>query len=115
MKAKVGKLVAGIIALAWVLLWAQPPLLADELQPAQPPSEQKLPGDLVPEQTPAGQNQSVPYQEYRVGGRLERVTVTRENGFTEIYHNNRTDTVWSAQENELGEVPNMRQWVIRTW
>ena len=115
MKAKTGKLVAGAIALAWVLLWAQPPLLADELQPAQPPSALKLPGDLIPEQTPTGQNQSVPYQEYRVGGRLERVTVPRENGFTEIYHNNRTDTVWSAQENELGEVPNMRQWVIRTW
>lgn len=107
---------AGAIAGLFVLLWAQAPLWADEPQPAQPPqSELKLPGDLISEQTPPGQNQSIPYQEYRVGGRLERVTITRENGLTEIYHNNRTDTVWSAQENELGEVPNMRQWIIGTW
>ena len=76
----------------------------------------RLPAGLTaPQGDPAAQAQSVPYQEYRVGGRLEQVTVTRENGVTEIYRNDRTDTLWSAAEEQIGEVPNMRQWVIGTW
>ena len=88
---------------------------ADEPQPLSPGPGLQLPDDLADDLANGAQEHSVPYQEHRVGGRLERVTVTRENGFTEIYRNNRPDTVWSAQENEIGEVPNMRQWIIGTW
>ncbi len=93
-------------ALVGALAFFPPPASADEpAQPVLPP-----PGDLAPEES-----RSVRYREHRVGGRLERVIITRENGVTELYRNNRADTIWAAQENELGEVPNMRQWIIRTW
>ena len=100
MKNKAKFLITGVLA----LLWAQSPTQAD----GQPGFE--LPDAPAPEK-----NRGIQYQEQRVGGRLERVTVTRENGLTEIYRNNRADTLWSAQENEIGEVPNVRRWVIGTW
>ena len=107
MKKKTKWLIAGLSVLPAVFLLAQQPAAADE-QPAQPGFE--LPDAPAPEK-----NRGIQYQEQRVGGRLERVTVTRENGLTEIYRNNRADTLWSAQENEIGEVPNVRRWVIGTW
>ncbi len=55
------------------------------------------------------------YQEYRVGGRLESITIFRKNQLTEWYRNYRIDTIWAAQENEIGEVPNRREWIIGTW
>jgi hypothetical protein len=55
------------------------------------------------------------YEEIRVGGRLERVTVKRDGGFTEIYKNNRDDTLWDGAEGELGEGRNQRQWKIGSW
>ena len=57
----------------------------------------------------------VPYREYRVGGRLERVVVVHKHGLTETYRNNRADTLWTAAEDAPGEVPNMRRWIIRSW
>ena len=75
------------------------------------PVELKLPDDLAESPSKTG----IAYEEYRVGGRLERVTVTHKNGITEVYKNNRGDTLWNAQENEIGEIPNMREWVIGTW
>lgn len=109
--------------LAWLAV--QQPIPADELpaselpaseleSQSEPQSELRLP-EYPSVENNLAQTRSVPYQEHRIGGRLEQVTVIRENGFTEIYQNNRADTVWSAEENEIGEVPNMRQWVIRTW
>jgi hypothetical protein len=53
--------------------------------------------------------------EYRIGGRLERVTVTRDRGLDETYVNKRNDTLWTAEENELGEVKNVREWTIGSW
>ena len=53
------------------------------------------------------------YHEQRVGGRLERVDIIRKNGITETYRNNRNDTLWAGQENEIGDLPTMRQWIIR--
>ena len=96
----------GAWALAVALLAA--PAFADE--PAEPTEQPdanalNLPDDL----------ERAPYREQRVGGRLESVIITRENGFTEIYRNNRADSIWTSHENELGEIPNMRQWIIRTW
>ncbi|MGI9310648.1 MAG: hypothetical protein ACR2P7_03820 [bacterium] len=52
------------------------------------------------------------YQAQRVGNRLERITILRDNGLDETYRNTRDDTLWNAHENELGEVPIMRQWSI---
>ena len=79
------------------------------------PVELKLPDDLADNLAESPSKTGVAYEEYRVGGRLERVTVTHKNGITEVYKNNRGDTLWNAQENEIGEIPNMREWVIGTW
>jgi hypothetical protein len=55
------------------------------------------------------------YEEVRIGGRLERVTVKHEIGITEIYQNRRDDELWSAGERELGDVQNVRQWKLGGW
>jgi len=96
-------------ALATVL--PAPPAVAAEAAPGL-----KLPDDLkAGNNADAAQPRGIQYREQHIGGRLERVTVTRENGFTETYRNNRGDTIWSAPENEIGEALNMRQWIIRAW
>ena len=64
---------------------------------------------------PGKLRRGVPYREYRVGGRLERVVVVHKHGLTETYRNNRADTLWTAAEDAPGEVPNMRRWIIRSW
>ena len=66
-------------------------------------------------QTTQGQRGFIFYEETRVGGRLERVTVKRDGGFTEFYKNNRKDELWSAPEDDLGEFQNQRQWKIGSW
>jgi len=82
----------------------------------------QLPADLTAAETAPGQStepadapRGIQYRETRIGGRLERVTITRENGWTETYRNNRADTIWSAPSSEIGERANMRRWVIRAW
>ena len=70
---------------------------------------------LFPEDLQVKPRGDLELQEYRVGGRLERVVVTRENGWTEIYQNRRHDTVWSGDETDLGEVQNVRQWRLGSW
>ena len=60
-------------------------------------------------------DKNVPYQEFRVGNRLESVIVRRANLPTETYKNNRSDTVWVAAEVEIGEVPNLRWWTLGAW
>ena len=54
-------------------------------------------------------------EELRVGNRLDRVTVTWENGITEVYQNRRRDTLWTGEDNELGDVQNVRQWRLGGW
>ena len=54
-------------------------------------------------------------EEYRVGGRLERLVVRRDDGVTEIYRNQRNDTLWAADEAGIGDVQNTRQWRIGGW
>ena len=51
-------------------------------------------------------------QEHRVGNRLDRVTVRWNNGITEVYQNERDDTIWFAEEESLGDTPNIRKWRI---
>ena len=67
-------------------------------------------GDITIQQTSKYQ-----LEELRVGGRLERVTVRRNNGLTEIYQNQRNDAVWQSDEEGLGDVPNVRQWKLGGW
>lgn len=105
---KKARRVAAAAALAMAL-----PVLADD----EPP-DLKLPEDMKVAAAPgesAGDKRGLQYFEQRIGGRLERVTVTRDNGFTETYRNHRADAIWSAPENEIGETANMRQWIIRAW
>lgn len=108
------RLTAGAAALAIALALVAPPAVAAEASPGL-----KLPDDLKARETAetaqAAQTRGIQYREQHIGGRLERVTVTRENGFTETYRNNRGDTIWSAPENEIGEALNLRQWIIRAW
>ena len=54
-------------------------------------------------------------QEQRVGNRLDRVTVRWNNGITEVYQNERQDTIWFAEEESLGDRPNVRKWRIGSW
>ena len=54
-------------------------------------------------------------QEHRVGNRLDRVTVKWNNGITEVYQNERDDTIWFAEEESLGDRPNVRKWRIGSW
>jgi len=88
--------------------------LAQETQEVQgvDGEEQQL---LIPEDLTVKENESFELQELRVGGRLERVTVKWNNGVTEVYQNKRKNTVWSAEENELGDAQNVRQWRLGSW
>ena len=70
---------------------------------------------LIPEDLTVKENRNYELHELRIGGRLERVTVKWNNGVTEVYQNNRNDTVWSAEENELGDAQNVRQWRLGSW
>ncbi len=75
----------------------------------------KLPEDLaVQESAPTGSEKFI-VEERRVGTRLERVTVYRDNGIQEVYENREVDSLLGAEEKELGEVPNMRRWTIGSW
>ncbi len=102
------------------LLMLSPPALAAEAaettestestQSTQPPAAQQAAA------TPAAAEKlAISYNEYRVADRLERIAIVRERGFSESYRNKRPDTLWSAEENELGDVPNKRQWIISVW
>ncbi len=130
MKGISGKL-TGVLtaALTAVLMWltVQQLAVADE-QPAQSATESEVPveglvelpiidplSDTLTTNKNLDPEQSIQYREHRVGGRLERATIIHKNGLTEVYQNNRADTIWNAQENEIGEVPNRRQWVIKAW
>lgn len=70
-----------------------------------------------PLETPrAAQNPgALTYSEYRVGGRIENVIVTHKNGWREIFHNNRDDTLWGAGEKQLGDAKNIGRWILRSW
>ncbi len=80
---------------------------------AQETNEATLPP--VPEELTIDQKGEFVVEEYRVGGRLERLIVRRDDGVTEIYRNQRNDTLWAADEAEIGDVQNTRQWRIGGW
>lgn len=83
-----------------------------QISGAQEGNELKLPDDLTIE---AQQSENFELRETRVGHRLDRVTVQWQNGITEVYQNQRNDTIWSAEEDQLGDTPNVRQWRLGSW
>jgi len=99
--ARIARRVAAVMATAMVTVTAAASA-AD-----QPPGLQ-LPDDLQA----AADKRGVQYHEQHIGGRLERVTITRDGGLSETYRNKRADTIWRAPANEIGERVNMRQWII---
>ena len=54
-------------------------------------------------------------EERRIGTRLERVTVHRNNGIDETYEIRKVDSMSANEANELGEVPNVRRWTLGSW
>lgn len=54
-------------------------------------------------------------EEFRSGGRLERVTIERDSGIEEVYQNQRNDALWNGTENELGDAKNVRSWKLGSW
>jgi len=81
---------------------------------ASDPSEEsaiKLPDDL----SLNTEGREVEYETFHAGGRLERLTVRRQSGLTETYENRRDDALWTTEENNLGEIPNVRKWTIGSW
>ena len=51
-----------------------------------------------------------------IGGRLDRVTVERQNGLQEVYQNTDSrNNIWNADETELGHMQNVRQWRLGSW
>ena len=60
-------------------------------------------------------NKKFEIEERRIGGRLERVTVHRSNGIDEVYENREVNSMWLTEENQLGDVPNVRRWTLGTW
>jgi len=112
------RIITGVVsAIAFMLILGIRPdiafltAMAQEVQETQK-EEQQL---LIPDDLTVKKNQDYELQELRIGGRLERVTVKWNNGVTEVYQNKRNDTVWSAEENELGDVQNVRQWRLGSW
>ncbi len=70
---------------------------------------------LIPEDLTIKQSREFQFEELRIGSRLERLTVRHKNGVTEIYQNQRDDSIWFSEEKELGETRNVRQWRIGGW
>ena len=106
---------AALFAALLVMCVLTPP--AATAQSAQP-TQAKQAKQTAAQQTPGAPGKlrrGVAYREYRVGGRLERVVVVHKHGLIETYRNNRADTLWTAAEDALGEVPNMRRWILRSW
>ena len=115
-----GRIKSGIAA-SILLAIAIPVVQAQEQQAQEQVETNQLlvPDDLTiqkrDEAQPGGNVGGLQYEEVRIGGRLERVTVMHEIGITEIYQNRRDDELWSADERELGDVQNVRQWKLGGW
>jgi hypothetical protein len=97
-----------------ISLWMAPVAWSDET------TGLKLPEDIAARESGSDSESVKPVSKYsieesRIGGRLERVTVRRSNGFDEVYENKEVDSMWATEEKELGEVPNMRRWTLGTW
>lgn len=73
----------------------------------------KLPEDLAAKAQTEASTYTV--EERRVGGRLDRVTIRRENGIDETYENTNVDSMWQTEDNELGQTQQMRRWTIGSW
>ena len=93
------------VVLAFVLCCTVKIALAQDQE-----TELQLPEDLTVKQT-----DNYVVDEEWVGGRLERFTIKRNAGITEVYRNQRNDGKWFAEESKLGDTQNVRQWRIGSW
>lgn len=100
----------GCCALALLaLVWLQPSLAEEQQEVSE--NEELLSVEAAAEET-----DSYTIIEYRIGGMLDRITVDRDNGLYEVYRNNNLKSnLWNADETELGDTQNVRQWRLGTW
>lgn len=113
MKSEAMKTAAVTVA---ALILTATAMAADDAPGLRLPADLTATSSALPDESAAADApRGIQYHETHIGGRLERVTITRDNGWTETYRNNRADTIWRAPENEIGENANMRRWVIRAW
>ena len=76
----------------------------------------KLPEDIEARKAETeAREKNIRIEESRIAGKLERVTVRRKNGIDEVYENKNVDSMWLSEENELGDMPNVRRWTIGSW
>ncbi len=82
---------------------------------AQETGALKLPEDIAARSSLGDPNAKYQVEESRIGTRLERITVRRKNGPDEVYENTNVNSMWVTEENELGEIQNVRRWTINSW
>jgi len=115
----------GVVAAVLLAVFAVGTPLVAAAEQTTAPAIQEDPGLKLPDDLAAGAGKSdtgtegptpkFEIEEKRVGGRLERVTVKRSNGIDEVYENKEIDSMFSKEDNELGEVQNVRRWTLGTW
>jgi len=101
--------------IALVMLFIPASGLAHEVPKTGETEELLLEESSTSEQTEQESSESIIIY-YRVGGRLDRVTVERPSGLPEVYQNNNSrNNLWNADESELGDLQNIRQWRLGSW
>ena len=107
-----GKKITGkaVVTIGALMLVAGPALASDQS------GGLKLPEDIAAREAAAeASSRNIQIEESRIAGKLQRVTVRRQNGIDEIYENENVDSMWLSEEKELGDLPNVRRWTIGSW
>ncbi len=107
-------LISGVLAAMWLIPSIFSPVYSDEVKGSM---ERESTEDQWLSDNASAQVKTEKYtiQEQRVGGRLERITIYHHNRLTETYENSAVDSMWLSAEKELGEMPNVRRWIIGSW
>jgi len=74
----------------------------------------QLPADIA-EKARTGPAPKYTIEERRINGRLDRITLRRDNGIDEVYDNTNANSLWQTEDEELGETQNLRRWTIGSW
>lgn len=105
----------GPFLLAFVMLTAPYAGFADELT-GSAESQEAAPEQLHISETDEEQSENRIIRYHWIGGRLDRVTVEHSNGLHEVYQNSDArNNLWNADETELGDRRNVRQWRLGDW
>lgn len=105
----------GVVVLAFAMLAIPDSGCAHEL-----PKTEETEALLLTESLSSGQTEEEPAQRtiiyHWIGGRFDRVTVEHPGGLREIYQNTDSrNNLWNADETELGQLQNVRQWRFGSW